>query len=127
VQLLPLGCPGGLGDLLEGLDAFGRVWDLRTGRCIMFLEGSECKPHSLNTALGDNTCKVWDLRRSPGLPGALTVASAPWPPEPLLLLRQYRPSGLTSQHVWMCCLAGNVWATCSSRLSHTLQGTAEGP
>ncbi len=23
----------------SGLDAFGRVWDLRTGRCIMFLEG----------------------------------------------------------------------------------------
>lgn len=24
---------------LRGLDAFGRVWDLRTGRCIMFMEG----------------------------------------------------------------------------------------
>lgn len=24
---------------IRGLDAFGRVWDLRTGRCIMFLEG----------------------------------------------------------------------------------------
>ena len=24
---------------LEGLDSFGRVWDLRTGQCIMFLEG----------------------------------------------------------------------------------------
>ena len=23
----------------RGLDGFGRVWDLRTGRCIMFLEG----------------------------------------------------------------------------------------
>ena len=23
----------------RGLDAFGRVWDLRTGRCIMFMEG----------------------------------------------------------------------------------------
>lgn len=22
-----------------GLDSFGRVWDLRTGRCIMFMEG----------------------------------------------------------------------------------------
>ena len=22
-----------------GLDSFGRVWDLRTGQCIMFLEG----------------------------------------------------------------------------------------
>ena len=25
--------------LSSGTDAFGRVWDLRTGRCIMFLEG----------------------------------------------------------------------------------------
>jgi len=25
--------------LFRGLDAFGRVWDLRTGRCIMFMEG----------------------------------------------------------------------------------------
>ena len=24
---------------LKGLDSFGRVWDLRTGQCIMFLEG----------------------------------------------------------------------------------------
>lgn len=23
----------------RGMDAYGRVWDLRTGRCIMFLEG----------------------------------------------------------------------------------------
>ncbi len=23
----------------SGMDAYGRVWDLRTGRCIMFLEG----------------------------------------------------------------------------------------
>lgn len=23
----------------RGMDAFGRVWDLRTGRCIMFMEG----------------------------------------------------------------------------------------
>lgn len=56
----------------------------------------------------------------------LTVASAPCPAQPLLQLRQYRPSWLTSQHVWMCCLAGNVCATCSSRLSQILQGTAQG-
>lgn len=69
---------------------------------------------------------VWREReQEPGPAQALTVASAPWPAEPLLLLRQYRPSWLTSQHVWMCCLAGNVCATCSSRLSHTLQGTTE--
>ena len=23
----------------RGMDGFGRIWDLRTGRCIMFLEG----------------------------------------------------------------------------------------
>lgn len=23
----------------SGLDGFGRVWDIRTGRCIMFMEG----------------------------------------------------------------------------------------
>lgn len=23
----------------RGLDAYGRVWDLRSGRCVMFLEG----------------------------------------------------------------------------------------
>lgn len=27
------------GFLNSGMDAFGRVWDLRTGRCIMFMEG----------------------------------------------------------------------------------------
>jgi len=26
-------------DNCRGLDGFGRVWDLRTGRCIMFMEG----------------------------------------------------------------------------------------
>ena len=25
--------------LCRGMDGFGRVWDLRTGRCIMFMEG----------------------------------------------------------------------------------------
>lgn len=37
---------------------------------------------------------------------SLTVASQPSPAVPLLVLRQSRPSGLTSQQVWMCCLAG---------------------
>uniref|UniRef100_A0A673LJ65 U4/U6 small nuclear ribonucleoprotein Prp4-like n=1 Tax=Sinocyclocheilus rhinocerous TaxID=307959 RepID=A0A673LJ65_9TELE len=55
-----------------GLDAFARVWDLRTGRCIMFLEGHHKEIYSINfspngfhvaTGSGDNTCKVWDLRQ----------------------------------------------------------------
>ncbi|KAF5917682.1 hypothetical protein HPG69_013518 [Diceros bicornis minor] len=55
-----------------GLDAFGRVWDLRTGRCIMFLEGHLKEIYGINfspngyhiaTGSGDNTCKVWDLRQ----------------------------------------------------------------
>jgi len=25
--------------LYSGMDGYGRVWDLRTGRCVMFLEG----------------------------------------------------------------------------------------
>ncbi|XP_047426403.1 U4/U6 small nuclear ribonucleoprotein Prp4 [Mugil cephalus] len=54
-----------------GLDAFGRVWDLRTGRCIVFLEGHLREIYSLHfspngyhlaTGSGDNTCKVWELR-----------------------------------------------------------------
>ncbi|CAD7004847.1 unnamed protein product [Ceratitis capitata] len=55
-----------------GLDAFGRVWDLRTGRCVMFLEGHlgsifgvDFSPNGFHIATGsqDNTCKIWDLRR----------------------------------------------------------------
>lgn len=33
---------------LSGLDAFGRVWDLRTGRCIMFLEGHLKEIYGIN-------------------------------------------------------------------------------
>lgn len=32
----------------SGLDSFARVWDLRTGRCIMFLEGHLKEIYSLN-------------------------------------------------------------------------------
>uniref|UniRef100_A0A096LVP2 Pre-mRNA splicing tri-snRNP complex factor PRPF4 n=1 Tax=Poecilia formosa TaxID=48698 RepID=A0A096LVP2_POEFO len=55
----------------KGLDAFGRVWDLRTGRCVVFLEGHlkeiysvhfSPNGHHLATGSGDNTCKVWELR-----------------------------------------------------------------
>ncbi|KAK5878226.1 hypothetical protein CesoFtcFv8_023653 [Champsocephalus esox] len=57
--------------LPPGLDSFGRVWDLRTGRCVMFLEGHlkeiyslhfSPNGHHLATGSGDNTCKVWELR-----------------------------------------------------------------
>lgn len=56
----------------SGLDSFGRVWDLRTGRCVMFLEGHlssvfgvDFSPNGFQiaTASQDDTCKVWDLRR----------------------------------------------------------------
>lgn len=33
---------------IRGLDAFGRVWDLRTGRCIVFLEGHLREIYTLN-------------------------------------------------------------------------------
>lgn len=56
----------------SGLDAFGRVWDLRTGRCVMFLEGHlgsiygvDFSPNGYHIASAsqDNSCKIWDLRR----------------------------------------------------------------
>lgn len=58
--------------IYSGLDAFGRVWDLRTGRCIMFLDGHlgaiygvDFSPNGYHiaTASQDNACKIWDLRR----------------------------------------------------------------
>lgn len=51
----------------SGLDAFGRVWDLRTGRCVMFLDGHlgaiygvDFSPNGFHiaTASQDNSCKV---------------------------------------------------------------------
>lgn len=33
---------------VRGLDAFGRVWDLRTGRCVVFLEGHLKEIYSLH-------------------------------------------------------------------------------
>ncbi|KAF8764802.1 U4/U6 small nuclear ribonucleoprotein Prp4 like protein [Argiope bruennichi] len=56
----------------RGMDSFGRVWDLRTGRCIWFLNGHQnsvltiCfspNGYQLATGSADNTVKVWDLRR----------------------------------------------------------------
>jgi U4/U6 small nuclear ribonucleoprotein PRP4 len=55
-----------------GHDSFGRVWDLRTGRCIMFMEGHlktifgiDFSPNGFHiaTASEDNSCKIWDLRK----------------------------------------------------------------
>lgn len=55
-----------------GHDSFGRVWDLRTGRCIMFMEGHLTSIFGIDfssngfhiaTASEDNTCKIWDLRK----------------------------------------------------------------
>lgn len=57
--------------LYSGLDAFGRVWDLRTGRCVMFLEGHlgsiygvDFSPNGYNIASAsqDNSVKV--IKRS---------------------------------------------------------------
>ena len=59
------------GLLFSGLDSFGRVWDLRSGRCVYFLEGhsdgilsavwSDNGCH-MATGSSDNTAKIWDLR-----------------------------------------------------------------
>ncbi len=55
-----------------GQDAYGRVWDLRTGRCIMFMEGHlksilsvDFNPNGYHiaTASEDNSVKIWDLRQ----------------------------------------------------------------
>lgn len=56
----------------RGMDSFARVWDLRTGRCIMFMEGHlkgvlgiDISPNGYHIVTGseDNTCKIWDLRK----------------------------------------------------------------
>lgn len=56
-----------------GRDAVGRIWDLRTGRTIMVLEGhggdvlsadwSPVSGYEALTGSGDGTLRVWDLRR----------------------------------------------------------------
>ncbi|CAG8570859.1 14663_t:CDS:10 [Cetraspora pellucida] len=54
-----------------GLDAIGRVWDLRTGRSAMVLEGHvkdilgvDFSPNGYQVATGsaDNTIRIWDIR-----------------------------------------------------------------
>ena len=64
----------GDGSLLAtgGLDSYCRVWDLRTGRAVLFLEGHlksvlscDFAPdgYHLGTGSEDNSCKIWDLRQ----------------------------------------------------------------
>lgn len=55
-----------------GLDAIGRVWDLRSGRSVMVLDGhirdilsidwSEATGYQLATGSNDDTIKIWDMR-----------------------------------------------------------------
>lgn len=61
-----------------GMDATGRLWDLRTGRNIMKLEGhvksilaADFSPNGYHVATGseDNTAHVFDLRKK----GTLTI------------------------------------------------------
>ena len=63
-------CDGSLA-LSCGFDCIGRVWDLRTGKCIRTLRG-HVKPvlscdfspngHEIATGSDDHTCMLWDLR-----------------------------------------------------------------
>ena len=57
----------------SGLDAIGRVWDLRTGRTALVLDGHTQGIYSiafsptgyqLVTGAGDDTIRVWDMRAS---------------------------------------------------------------
>ncbi|KAF3204203.1 hypothetical protein TWF679_009941 [Orbilia oligospora] len=56
----------------DRVDAIGRVWDLRTGRTIMILDGHIKEIHGLAfspngyqivSTSGDHTAKVWDVRK----------------------------------------------------------------
>ena len=58
--------------LCSGLDSCGRVWDLRTGRCLMLLDGHlqsvlamDFSPNGYHVATGgnDNAIRLWDLRK----------------------------------------------------------------
>lgn len=58
-------------DLSSGFDAIGRVWDLRTGRTAMVLDGHVKEILSMDfapngyqvaTGSGDDTVRIWDLR-----------------------------------------------------------------
>ena len=60
----------------SGLDAIGRVWDTRTGRTAMVLDGHvqpilglDFSPngYQLATGSGDDTIRIWDMRASKAL------------------------------------------------------------
>ena len=62
--------------LPSGLDAIGRVWDTRTGRTAMVLDGHvqpilglDFSPngYQLATGSGDDTIRIWDMRASKAL------------------------------------------------------------
>ena len=55
----------------SGLDAIGRVWDLRTGRTAMVLDGHveaifsisfSPNGYQIATGSGDDTIRIWDMR-----------------------------------------------------------------
>ena len=55
----------------RGLDAIGRVWDLRTGRTAMVLDGHvqaifsiafSPNGYQIATGAGDDTIRIWDMR-----------------------------------------------------------------
>lgn len=58
-------------ELYRGLDAIGRVWDLRTGRTAMVLDGHvqgifsiafSPNGYQIATGAGDDTVRIWDMR-----------------------------------------------------------------
>ena len=60
----------------SGLDAIGRVWDTRTGRTAMIMDGHvqpilglDFSPngYQLATGSGDDTIRIWDMRASKAL------------------------------------------------------------
>ena len=62
-----------LHQIYRGQDAYGRIWDLRTGRCVLFMEGHlktiltvdfSQNGYQLASGSEDNSVKIWDIRQS---------------------------------------------------------------